>query len=848
MLVVLLGACGGVSQDSEAADAVGASIADSGTPAGRELSSPTEALTPVQTAECLSDGDCGASEPPSCHSFVCVNQLCVLTVSDDQTPCEDGNPCTLDTFCIEGACGGGRATTCNDGNPCTMDACDPITGCSHTPSPSGGACDDNDPCSLDDACFEGVCTGDLAPECVCEDDTDCTEHEDDNLCNGSLSCIEGGCRLNPSTVVTCPPSEGCLLTVCQPSTGACATQDAPNGTGCDDGNPCTTDDRCSEGACEGSAGACPCEVDDDCAVLQTESYNLCQGPLHCSQDRVCTPDPSHAVTCPADDDPTDCVDVACSPGTGMCATFFVQDGAECEGDNPCSPLGVCQTGLCVAPDALCDDDNPCTEDTCAGDAGCVYTPLTGVPCADDDACTGDDMCTEGLCVSGPAIVCDDNNPCTLDKCVSAAGGCTAEPLEDGLTCQPNNLCLLPGECALGSCIGGAAVVCDDASPCTMIQCLPAHGCVEEPATDGSMCEDENPCTQTGTCEAGSCSTVPMACNDDNPCTMDSCQEGACTHTALADGSGCDTGNACDQEATCESGVCQGAVAVICEPGLCDVKSCDPATGACVVTHTSPDDTNCGGGDACQLPGVCEDGTCEGMADVSCDDSDACTVDACQSEFGLCKHTETLCPPDAQSPCAVAGCDSTAGCTLIEDDNCHDASLLWFNDFSCSDDGVWDWGASLGHPLFELTSTAPTAGALAEGCQAHISIPATAIASDTPWTSSLVSEAFALPPDYAGPLSVRFWHALEWEGSSVNDDIERRLQLLDANSQVIESQPLTYSDTAWGAWVQEEVTFDLVSGEATHIALTLTSKPTDATLSCSWTIDHVVVFAPLIGAP
>jgi hypothetical protein len=237
-----------------------------------------------------------------------------------------------------------------------------------------------------------------------------------------------------------------------------------------------------------------------------------------------------------------------------------------------------------------------------------------------------------------------------------------------------------------------------------------------------------------------------------------------------------------------------------------------------------------------------------MSEVSCDDGDECTMDLCQPEFGLCKHTATLCPPDALSPCSVAGCDLSTGCTLTEDTACHAETLLWFDDFACSDAEMWSWGEELGHPLFQSTSSAPSVGALAEGCQANITIPSSAVASDTPWTSSMISEAFVLPDNYEGALTIRFWHAWEWEGAGMNEDIERRLQLLDSDKQVIASQPLSYSDAVWGSWVQEEISFNVASAATHRIALTLTSKPTDAAFGCTWTVDHVVIFAPSTIAP
>ena len=41
----------------------------------------------------------------------------------------------------------------------------------------------------------------------------------------------------------------CSIGRCDPQTGQCALADAPNGTGCDDLDDCTTGDACNEGDC-----------------------------------------------------------------------------------------------------------------------------------------------------------------------------------------------------------------------------------------------------------------------------------------------------------------------------------------------------------------------------------------------------------------------------------------------------------------------------------------------------------------------------------------------------------------------------------------------------------------------
>ena len=43
--------------------------------------------------------------------------------------CDDGNACTENDVCADGACAAGTDIACDDGEGCTDDACDPASGC-----------------------------------------------------------------------------------------------------------------------------------------------------------------------------------------------------------------------------------------------------------------------------------------------------------------------------------------------------------------------------------------------------------------------------------------------------------------------------------------------------------------------------------------------------------------------------------------------------------------------------------------------------------------------------------------------------------------------------------------------
>lgn len=98
----------------------------------------------------------------------------------------------------------------------------------------------------------------------------------------------------------------------------------------------------------------------------------------------------------------------------------------------------------------CDDFNECTvNDTCI-DGVCVGTPVSGNSCdADGDRCTEGDACVDGVCTPGPPATCDDQNPCTDDRC-DPPSGCS-------FVRDDRNPCTDADPCTADVCIGGQCV-------------------------------------------------------------------------------------------------------------------------------------------------------------------------------------------------------------------------------------------------------------------------------------------------------------------------------------------------------------------------------------------------------
>ncbi len=218
------------------------------------------------------------------------------------TPCDDGNPCTQNDTCQAGVCTPGAQKTCPPStDPCKVSVCDPATGdCVSENAPNDTPCEDGDLCTVGDTCQNGTCrpgspktcppstdpckvsvcvpaTGD----CVSENAPNDTPCEDGDPCTLGDTCQNGTCR--PGSPKTCPPStDPCKVSVCNPVTGQCeATQNAPSGTPCEDGNPCTVGDTCQNGTCRPGQplSGTPCGG--------TGSGRVCCAGQCCQGGRIC---------------------------------------------------------------------------------------------------------------------------------------------------------------------------------------------------------------------------------------------------------------------------------------------------------------------------------------------------------------------------------------------------------------------------------------------------------------------------------------------------------------------------------------------------------------------------------
>jgi hypothetical protein len=317
---------------------------------------------------CEEGSGCQAGEELDCNDLnPCTDDSCdgmdgcIHTLNDKE--CDDGNACTVGDKCNAGECVYGGLQNCDDDNPCTNDSCDPATGCLHLLNTA--PCNDGNQCTLDDVCVLGECAG--SGEFVCDDGNPCTagscdpdsgcqfvpqegECDDGNACTDGDQCQAGSC-LGPIPV-SCNDDNLCTVDICLP-VGGCTFENVV--VPCDDADPCTINDICAEGVCEGG------------------------GAADCDDENVCTSD-------------------SCESGVG-CA--YAPEEGSCDDGSACTDDDVCVAGGCVGTPISCDDSDSCTADSCNPDSGCVYVPAT--PC-----------CGNGEVEDGE--VCDDGNTDDGDSC------------------------------------------------------------------------------------------------------------------------------------------------------------------------------------------------------------------------------------------------------------------------------------------------------------------------------------------------------------------------------------------------------------------------------------------------
>ncbi len=332
--------------------------------------------------------------------------------------CDRDIQCARGQICVEGYCSPA------DEDPTNNDI--PPSGCQ-----TDAQCDDGVFCNGVETCApqnpEANALGCLAGQVPAVDDgVECTEDICDALTDTPRHIPTDACQCQ--TDADCPADDDpCLSGFCNDAF-ECDVLQAPAGTSCDDGIPCTGDDACSpEGTCSGAPDDARCSDGAFC-----NGAELC-APGTGADEEGCIPG---LAPNPPDDLP-DCALARCDEAQGG---FVINDSAclclqdeDCQG--PCVVEGRCEAGQCVRTLARagtpCDDQDGvyCTAGSCDAQGTCA-------PTAQDELC-------RAPCRVGAA--CDPANANSLDGCRYDAA---AEGLSCTIECGPlsqDGVCL-DGQC------------------------------------------------------------------------------------------------------------------------------------------------------------------------------------------------------------------------------------------------------------------------------------------------------------------------------------------------------------------------------------------------------------------
>jgi hypothetical protein len=249
----------------------------------------------------------------------------------------------------------------------------------------------------------------------------------DSVGNG----IGDACRC---LTVVCTALDVChAVGVCNKTTGLCSNPNAPGGTSCDDGNPCTRTDVCQSGTCRGT-NPLPCTALDNCHVAGTcnPATGQCSNPAkaegaNCNDGDSCT----KTDTCRA----------------GVCTGA---NPVVCKASDRCHVPGTCDpaTGACSNPPKVCAPSDQCHDPgVCSLATGACSNPPkeNGAACDDGNLCTTTDACIAGVCFSGSPVVCG----VCQNACDPSTGQCPSRP--EGTSCADGNACNGEEQCRGGAC-------------------------------------------------------------------------------------------------------------------------------------------------------------------------------------------------------------------------------------------------------------------------------------------------------------------------------------------------------------------------------------------------------------
>ena len=356
---------------------------------------------------------------------------------------------------------------------------------------------------------------------------------------------------------------------------------------------------------------------------------------------------------------------------------------------------TCHIGGTYYADGASNPNNPCEVCNNSSSATSWSNASMGTTCDDGDACTVNTTCDGSGNCTGAQKMCDDNNPCTKNKCDSQQG-CHFPNESQGTSCPSDGKSCTSDQCdGSGACvhtvttgclINGSCVAAGSAKkqkPCQ--QCVPSKSRTQySPVGAGPSCDDGKECTTNDQCDgSGTCSGTQRDCTKTLDPEVVSCNNSFSCDDLLnkcrvsnpkSNGTMCNDQNACTSGTTCQNGVCTAMTTVSCSNPC---KTCDPSTGNC--TMNKPDGTSCNTDmDVCSLE-TCQSGSCMMTGNTKdCDDGNPCTTDSCSASGGCMNQQKSQGAACGDPMCNSSNnlvqaptCDASGQCQMAQVKDCGD---------------------------------------------------------------------------------------------------------------------------------------------------------------------------------
>jgi hypothetical protein len=188
-------------------------------------------------------------------------------------------------------------------------------------------------------------------------------------------------------------------------------------------------------------------------------------------------------------------------------------------------------------------------------------------------------------------------------------------------CDDHDACTHGDHCDQeGRCVGTSVSCISEPGPCGVVRSCNGGASCTETFPFGNGCDDGQACTYDDTCDGkGGCAGKTITCESaEAPCgVVRSCNGTVSCAESYPSGTNCDDKQACTYDDKCDGkGGCGGTVlSCVNGPAPCGVvRACN---GSASCTESYPSGTDCGDGDLCTFGDHCNgSGACVGTA-VSC---------------------------------------------------------------------------------------------------------------------------------------------------------------------------------------------------------------------------------------